>query len=93
VTRRSISSTNRLGRAATASPEYEINNQETPPKALTEDIVTSEKEAASDADNINTLLRYPALYDPIRKPRNPVVLCHGLYGFDSWGLDIIPALR
>lgn len=44
-------------------------------------------------DEINSLLAYPTLYDPIRRPRNPVVLCHGLYGFDTWGLEILPALR
>ncbi|SCV71970.1 BQ2448_4664 [Microbotryum intermedium] len=36
-------------------------------------------------DQINSLLRHPTLYDPIRKPRNPIVLCHGLYGFDVRG--------
>ncbi|GAA98323.1 uncharacterized protein L969DRAFT_46509 [Mixia osmundae IAM 14324] len=24
----------------------------------------------------------PVLHDPVRKPRHPIVLCHGLYGFD-----------
>jgi hypothetical protein len=28
-------------------------------------------------DEINTLLRHPALYDPVLKPRFPIVLCHG----------------
>ncbi|KAM0791325.1 hypothetical protein ACM66B_005795 [Microbotryomycetes sp. NB124-2] len=36
-------------------------------------------------DEINTLMRHPTLYDPIIKPRLPIVLCHGLYGFDVRG--------
>ncbi|GAA5893726.1 uncharacterized protein JCM6883_003619 [Sporobolomyces salmoneus] len=34
---------------------------------------------------INELIRHPTLYDPILKPRHPIVLCHGLYGFDVRG--------
>lgn len=30
-----------------------------------------------DVDIIHQLLRNPTLYDPIRKPRYPIVLCHG----------------
>ncbi|ORY89301.1 Alpha/Beta hydrolase protein [Leucosporidium creatinivorum] len=41
--------------------------------------------SAPQVDEINSLLRHPALYDPILKPRNPLVLCHGLYGFDVRG--------
>ena len=63
---------------------------DTAPRAATDDVVISSDDSL---DPINTLLRYPTLYDPIRKPRNPIVLCHGLYGFDSWGIDILPALR
>ncbi|PWN30155.1 alpha/beta-hydrolase, partial [Jaminaea rosea] len=33
-------------------------------------------------DDINTLMRHPAVFDNIRKPRHTIVLCHGLYGFD-----------
>ncbi|KAK4054507.1 hypothetical protein OIV83_001001 [Microbotryomycetes sp. JL201] len=36
-------------------------------------------------DEINTLMRHPTLYDPVIKPRLPIVLCHGLYGFDVRG--------
>ncbi|KAK4704937.1 triacylglycerol lipase, partial [Phenoliferia sp. Uapishka_3] len=53
-------------------------------------------------DEINTLLRHPTLYDPILAPRYPIVLCHGLYGFDVrgptffrlhyWG-DLLKVLR
>ncbi|GAA5856745.1 hypothetical protein JCM8547_008819 [Rhodosporidiobolus lusitaniae] len=34
---------------------------------------------------INVLARHPTLHDPLRKPRLPIVLCHGLYGFDVRG--------
>lgn len=37
-------------------------------------------------------MRHPALLKNIKKPRYPIVLCHGLYGFDVrgpfWGLEI-----
>lgn len=46
----------------------------------------------SNAQDINTLMRHPALLDNIKAPRHPIVLCHGLYGFDVrgpfWGLEI-----
>ena len=73
--------------------------QDSSPHDLTEELAlpsaTSKNGAGGtgSSDQINTLLRYPTLYDPIRKPRNPIVLCHGLYGFDSWGLEILPSLR
>jgi len=44
-------------------------------------------------DVIHRLMRNPALYDPVRAPRHPVVLCHGLYGFDVRGPSAIPMLR
>lgn len=53
----------------------------------------SSSDKAQSKDQINTLLAYPTLYDPIRKPRFPIVLCHGLYGFDTWGLELLPALK
>lgn len=28
-----------------------------------------------------------------RPPRAPIVLCHGLYGFDKWGPEAFPALQ
>lgn len=35
-------------------------------------------------------MQSPVLYDPLRAPRFPIVLCHGLYGFDVRGP---PSLR
>ncbi|PWN23216.1 alpha/beta-hydrolase [Microstroma glucosiphilum] len=39
----------------------------------------------SPTNDINALMRHPALFENIRAPRNPIVLCHGLYGFDVRG--------
>lgn len=60
-------------------------------------------------DIIHRLMTHPALFDPMRAPRNPVVLCHGeyyfwflghdpysllgLYGFDVRGPTAFPMLR
>jgi triacylglycerol lipase len=27
----------------------------------------------------------PVIFSPVRAPRHPIVLCHGLYGFDVRG--------
>ncbi|THV05269.1 alpha/beta-hydrolase [Dendrothele bispora CBS 962.96] len=44
-------------------------------------------------DTIHRLIANPVLYDPLRRPRYPIVLCHGLYGFDSRGPQSFPSLR
>ncbi|KAI0351390.1 alpha/beta-hydrolase [Trametes cingulata] len=44
-------------------------------------------------DQIHQLISHPALYDPVRKPRYPIVLCHGLYGFDVRGPSAFPILQ
>ncbi|KAF8349398.1 Alpha/Beta hydrolase protein [Amanita rubescens] len=44
-------------------------------------------------DTVHLLLQNPTLYDPLRTPRYPVVLCHGLYGFDTRGPSSIPSMR
>lgn len=55
---------------------------------------SSSRDAAelTNTDDINALMRHPALLEHIKAPRNPIVLCHGLYGFDVrgpfWGLEI-----
>ena len=41
--------------------------------------------SGSARDYINDLMQLPNLYDPLRTPRDPIVLCHGLYGFDVRG--------
>ncbi|KAG1751068.1 alpha beta-hydrolase [Suillus lakei] len=52
-----------------------------------------ESSEGDSTDTIHRLLRNPALYDPIRAPRFPIVLCHGLYGFDVRGPAAFPSLR
>ncbi|KAF5314946.1 hypothetical protein D9619_007396 [Psilocybe cf. subviscida] len=46
-----------------------------------------------DDDTIHKLFMNPVLFDPIRTPRYPIVLCHGLYGFDSRGPSSFPSMR
>lgn len=46
----------------------------------------------TNARDINALMKHPLLPDHVKAPRHPIVLCHGLYGFDVrgpfWGLEI-----
>ncbi|TRM62145.1 Alpha/Beta hydrolase protein [Schizophyllum amplum] len=44
-------------------------------------------------DVIHKLMANPALFDPLRRPRYPLVLCHGLYGFDTRGPNAFPSMR
>ncbi|PPQ73240.1 hypothetical protein CVT24_009951 [Panaeolus cyanescens] len=46
-----------------------------------------------EPDPIHQLLLNPTLFDPIRTPRYPIVLCHGLYGFDARGPASFPSMR
>lgn len=36
-------------------------------------------------DVIHSLMLHPALYDPIRRPRYPIVLCHGWDPLSNFG--------
>ncbi|KAJ6588483.1 Alpha/Beta hydrolase protein [Mycena capillaripes] len=47
----------------------------------------------STLDAIHQLLLHPALFDPLRVPRYPIVLSHGLYGFGSRGPVSFPSMR
>ncbi|KAG8790160.1 hypothetical protein FRC12_012633 [Ceratobasidium sp. 428] len=42
---------------------------------------------------IYNLMSSPALFDPVRAPRNKIILCHGLYGFDVRGPSAFPKLQ
>ncbi|XP_006462437.1 hypothetical protein AGABI2DRAFT_186349 [Agaricus bisporus var. bisporus H97] len=44
-------------------------------------------------DPIHQLLASPTLFNPLQKPRFPIVLCHGLYGFDARGPASLPSMR
>ncbi|RDB19050.1 Lipase 2 [Hypsizygus marmoreus] len=48
---------------------------------------------ARELDTIHQLMQHPALYEPLRTPRYPIVLCHGLYGFNSRGPQKFPSMR
>ena len=54
--------------------------------------LSTETKKINDVSDIGELMRHPDLMKDIKKPRNPIVLCHGLYGFDVrgpfWGLEI-----
>ncbi|KAF8073499.1 Alpha/Beta hydrolase protein [Lyophyllum atratum] len=50
-------------------------------------------QAPAPLDTIHQLIQNPALRDPLRTPRYPIVLCHGLYGFDSRGPLKFPSMR
>ena len=39
---------------------------------------------APNTDQIHRLMDHPALYDPVRKPRFPIVLCHGQHPPPAW---------
>ncbi|KAN0130644.1 alpha/beta-hydrolase [Lactarius tabidus] len=51
---------------------------------------TEQQHENRDRGAIHRLMQSPVLYDPLRAPRFPIVLCHGLYGFDVRGP---PSLR
>lgn len=42
-------------------------------------------EPLDQVTDINKLMWHPDLLKDIKKPRHPIVLCHGLYGFDVRG--------
>lgn len=64
-----------------------LNQQPSTPSAIHNLHSTSQM---SQMDEINTLLRHPTLYDPVLKPRFPIVLCHGM--FSSLSLSLSPTL-
>ncbi|KIJ62664.1 hypothetical protein HYDPIDRAFT_93977 [Hydnomerulius pinastri MD-312] len=61
-------------------------NHSSPPPPYPED-------GFQNQDTIHRLMSNPALLNPIRAPRYPIVLCHGLYGFDVRGPSAFPSLR
>ncbi|KAI9610659.1 hypothetical protein H4Q26_006806 [Puccinia striiformis f. sp. tritici PST-130] len=54
------------------------------------------RELESETSNEQARISYelgPILYDPIRIPRHPIVLCHGLYGFAVRGPSSFPRFQ
>ncbi|KAJ7099704.1 Alpha/Beta hydrolase protein [Mycena epipterygia] len=63
------------------------------PKGPPEPPMPEIEQDPSKLDTIHQLLLHPALFDPLRTPRYPIVLSHGLYGFDSRGPSSFPSMR
>ncbi|KAG8813425.1 hypothetical protein FRC17_001583 [Serendipita sp. 399] len=42
---------------------------------------------------IYRMMNNPALFESIRAPRNPIVLAHGLYGYDVLGFSALPRVQ
>ncbi|KAJ7135453.1 Alpha/Beta hydrolase protein [Mycena crocata] len=74
---------------ATKRPKPRTSPKITPSESSPPEI----EQDPSKLDAIHQLLLHPALFDPIRTPRYPIVLSHGLYGFDSRGPSSFPSMR
>ncbi|KAG6853811.1 hypothetical protein C0991_001057 [Blastosporella zonata] len=71
-------------------PPPKPQKNETPPTRLPPPEPT---QAPALPDTIHQLMQNPTLHNPLRSPRYPIVLCHGLYGFDSRGPLKFPSMR
>ncbi|BGP40297.1 hypothetical protein JCM10449v2_004256 [Rhodotorula kratochvilovae] len=80
-------------RPSPPAEKADLSSPSTPASSSTEPPATPPRRSkspgpprpASPYGEINALVRHPTLYDPVLKPRFPIVLCHGLYGFDVRG--------
>lgn len=54
-------------------PQKDEKPSQKPPRAP----LTEPRQKPHSLDTIHQLIRNPALYDPLRTPRYPIVLCHG----------------
>ncbi|KAF9781728.1 alpha beta-hydrolase [Thelephora terrestris] len=63
------------------------------PSGPESDSPTPRWERKPNDDTIKRLMLSPTLFDPMRRPRYPIVLCHGLYGFDVRGPASFPPLQ
>ena len=57
------------------SPFSDPNSGHSPPDPP--EPVDRAREAREGADEIHRLIQNPVLYNPLRAPRYPIVLCHG----------------
>jgi hypothetical protein len=53
--------------------------------------ITTSNPVVHQQGNLNGLLS--SVTPKYRAPRKPIVLCHGLYGFDRMGPDLLPSLQ
>ncbi|CAH7686198.1 triacylglycerol lipase [Phakopsora pachyrhizi] len=52
------------------------------------------RDDSKDLSRLDSILRLgPVLFDPVRVPRSPIVLCHGLYGFSVRGPSSFPRFQ
>ncbi|KAA1099894.1 hypothetical protein PGT21_024073 [Puccinia graminis f. sp. tritici] len=82
-------------RTAPVSARLSLHTQPPPPPP-TPKKDKKEKEPSSDKEpsKLQSLLNLDhILYDPIRIPRHPIVLCHGLYGFAVRGPSSFPRFQ
>jgi hypothetical protein len=81
------------GAAVAQSATAATGGEPTPPAEEQEP--KSEKQSRRPRRNspLDDLLANAALFSPLRKPRFPIVLCHGLYGFDVRGPTSFPSLQ
>ncbi|KAJ7481647.1 hypothetical protein FB451DRAFT_1555889 [Mycena latifolia] len=75
------------------SPAKHPRPRKTPKSTPPEPSPPDTDQDLSQLDTIHQLLLHPALFDPLRTPRYPIVLSHGLYGFDSRGPISFPSMR
>ncbi|SJX63775.1 related to TGL2-triacylglycerol lipase [Sporisorium reilianum f. sp. reilianum] len=66
-----------LLRASEQQSEHRSTRSDAPP--------LGRQQRARGAGRIHSVMQDPHIYDPIVLPRHPIVLCHGLYGFDVRG--------
>ncbi|KAF7341981.1 Ubiquitin-related modifier 1 [Mycena venus] len=74
-------------------PDTKRSKPRQPPKRTPPEPRPEGERDISQLDTIHQLLLNPALFDPLRTPRYPIVLSHGLYGFDTRGPSTFPSMR
>ncbi|KAI0049428.1 alpha/beta-hydrolase [Auriscalpium vulgare] len=83
-------------RSAAAQDELDVSEPDREPKMRPREPSPPPENHDPTPENdgvIQQLMRSPVLFDPVRAPRYPIVLCHGLYGFDVRGPSAFPSLR
>lgn len=61
------------------------STQQTQRNADTSEAAPQSRNRSRGVGRIHSVMHDPHTYDPIILPRHPIVLCHGLYGFDVRG--------
>ncbi len=69
----------------TLSSLLRASEQQTERKDTRSDPTDQGRHRPRGVGRIHNVIQDPQIYDPIVLPRHPIVLCHGLYGFDVRG--------